>query len=117
MQELGVVNNSQNFKKYNKLWWKNTRKKSKGGMWLTDKGFEDFQKAQIKNYCIKFANPLEILENEFIIWLDNYLDSPFYLTKKELYTFGERTAVQMMLFSGDIKLWHNAYKKNRSKIS
>ena len=37
--------------------------------------------------------------------------------KKEIYVFGEKTAVQLMLFSGDIKMWHNIHIKKVDKIS
>lgn len=117
LKELGIQPTDTNIKKYKKVWWQSSRTKAKGGLWLTPQGFEAFEKAQIKNYKIKFPEPINILENKFIIWLDNAMEHPFFITKREIYVFGERTAVQMMLFSGDLKLWHNAHIKNKLKNS
>lgn len=117
MKELGLDISPKNLKAFIRLWWQNPRQKNKGGYWLTPLGFEAFQKADIKSYRIAFENPIEIMENKFIIWLDNAIECPFYLNKKEIYVFGEKTAVQMMLFSGDLRLWHNIHNKNKRKTT
>jgi hypothetical protein len=116
MKELGLESSSKNIKIYTKLWWQNIRNKPKGGLWLTELGFEALSKADIKSYQIKFNEPIDILENKFILWLDNSIECPFFLTKKEIHVFGEKTAVQMILFSGDLKMLHKANTKNKEKI-
>lgn len=117
MEELGLELNPKNIKVYTKLWWKSVRQKTKGGLWLTEKGFEAFLKADIKNYQIKFEQPLLNFENKFIIWLDNSIDCPFFLTHKEIFVFEEKTAVQMILFSGDLKMLFKANTKNKENCS
>lgn len=117
LKELGISLTPENIKKYKKTWWQSNRTKEKGGLWLTPAGFEAFNNARIKSYKIKFPEPLQNFENNFIIWLDNVMEFPFFITPKEMYAFGEKTAVQMMLFSGDIKLWHKAHTKNKIKNS
>lgn len=117
IKELGLDLSPKNIKVYTNLWWKSSRHKAKGGLWLTEKGFEAFLKAGIKNYQIKFNEPIDIFENKFIIWLDNAIDCPFFLTRKEIHVFAEKTAVQMILFSGDLKLLYKANTKNKEKIS
>lgn len=117
MNELGIEITPKKLKSYTNAWWKNCRQKSKGGLWLTEKGFDAFLKADIKNYQIKFNEPIDIFENKFIIWLDNSIDCPFFLTRKEIHVFGEKTAVQMILFSGDLKLLYKANTKHKEKIS
>jgi len=114
MTQLGIEFNDKNFKKYLNRWWQNPRTKSKGGLWLTEYGFASLQKADIKSYKISLEEEIEFLENGFIIWLDRTMDYPFYLTPKELYTFGERTVIQMVLFSGNLKLWQKAHTRNKS---
>jgi hypothetical protein len=106
----------ENIKKYKILWWKNIREKNKGGLWLTSQGFDALIKANIKNYKIKFENPILEFENKFIIWLDNYIDCPFYITKKDIYVFEEKTAIQIILFSGNLKLLYNSHTKYQNKI-
>jgi len=117
MTELGIEITPKKIRECTRIWWQNPRLKNHGGLWLTELGFEALQKSEIKNYRIKFEHPIGKFENRFIIWLDNTIDCPFYLTHKEMYVFGERTAVQMMLFSGDLKLWHKAHTKNKEKTS
>lgn len=117
MQDLGIESSPKNIKTYTKLWWKSTRQKPKGGLWLTEKGFEAFLQAGIKNYQIKFNEPIDSFESKFIIWLDNSIECPFFLTRQEIHVFGEKTAVQMILFSGDLKMLYKANTKNKEKSS
>lgn len=84
-----------------KTWWVSTRNKSKGGLKLTDLGYTCFIQADIKDYTIKFENPIQIT-NQLHIWLDHFIDCPFYITEKEIRVFSEKMAVQLVLFSGNI---------------
>ena len=113
MTELGIEITPRKIKNYTTAWWQSNRTKAKGGLWLTEQGFEALKKADIKHYKIRFEQPLDSFENRFIIWLDNTIECPFFLTKWEIYVFGEKTAVQMILFSGDLKMWHNTYTKKK----
>ncbi len=114
MSELGLDIDSENVKEYSKIWWKNKRSKKKGGLWLTPLGFEAFKRAKIKFYTITLKEKIESFENKFIIWLDNCVDCPFYLEKSEIFVFGERTAIQMILFEGDLLLWHKHHIKSKA---
>jgi len=82
-------------------WWANIRKKDKGGFKLTEIGRNAFIQAEIKDYQIKFEKPIT-LTNQLVIWLDHFIDCPFYVTEKEIYVYSERMAVQLVLFSGNI---------------
>ncbi len=114
MKELDLDLNPNNIKKHYNLWWQSLRSKKEKGLWLTNKGFDAFQLANIKSYKIQFPSTIT-LDNKFIIWLDNKIDCPFYLTPKEIFVFGERTAIQLILLSGDLKLWHNIHNKKVDK--
>lgn len=84
-------------------WWANTRKKKSGGLKLTEAGFQAMCQAEIKHYRIRFEHGANMpMNNKLLIWLDHFIDCPFYLTKKEIYVFNERMAVQLVLFSGNI---------------
>lgn len=83
------------------IWWYSTRQKEKGGFRLTEVGFEAFQKAGIKDYKIKFDEEV-YFTNQLIIWLDHFIDCPFYINNKEIFVFSEKMAVQLVLFSGNI---------------
>lgn len=117
LKELGLEPSEDNFKKYFKIWWKSVRKKPQKSLWLTDNGFKAFLQAGIKNYQIKFNEPIDTFESKFIIWLDNSIECPFFLTRQEIHVFGEKTAVQLILFSGDLKMLYKANTKNKEKSS
>lgn len=95
-------------------WWKNPRQKDKGGFLLTDEGFSALTKANIKYYKIIFDENLNF-ENKIILGLDNFINYPFFITRKEIYVFDETTAIQMVLFGGNVKKFINAKLNNFKK--
>lgn len=111
LESQGIVADDKRIKKTIPVWWINPRKKAKGGLGLTEQGFECLQNADIKVHKIRFEQPVQIT-NQLILWIDNFIDCPFYLTKKEIYVFGEKMAVQLVLFSGDIAKFTAAKAKN-----
>lgn len=117
MNKLGLEISPKTIKIQTRNWWRSLRQKDKGGLWLTEQGFDALTQADIKSYQIKFEQPIYSFENKFIIWLDNSMECPFFLTNKEIYVFGEKTAIQLILFSGNLKLWQNANTRNREKTT
>jgi hypothetical protein len=81
-------------------WWLNPRVKISGGLRLTDEGFDRVSE-HVKRHRVIIDEPIAYT-NKVIIWLDNYIDSPWYVTDKEIFVFSERMAVQLVLFSGNI---------------
>lgn len=110
LESMGLDASDERVRKTIPTWWYSTRQKEQGGLRLTDQGFEAFQKAGIKEYKVKFDDPIHFT-NQLIIWLDNFIDCPFYLRNKEIYVFSEKMAVQLVLFSGNI------YKYSAAKAS
>jgi hypothetical protein len=85
------------------LWWYNLRGKKTGGLRLTDVGIEFVeQSAGIKTYQVDLPKEIAITP-QILIWLDNYINSPYYLTKKYIKVLSERAAFELYLFSGDVK--------------
>ena len=101
-------------KKMIPVWWTNIRSKDKGGLRLTEVGFNALTQLDLKVYELRFDEPVEFT-NELIIWLDQNIDCPFYFNNKKIWVFGERTAVQLVLFSGNISKYHRAQKKFKEK--
>ena len=91
--------------------WTNPRLKKKGGLRLTDEGYHSLIDADIKSHRVVFEEPI-FLSNALILWMDNNIDCPFYLTSKEVYFFGERMAIQLILFSGNLQKLHRAYQRS-----
>ena len=99
---LGKPNDDTYAQKMLPAFWVNPRQKETGGLRLTDSGHEWMQAADIK--CYKIDLPKEInWTNKLIIQLDQFIDSPFYLTKKAIFVYSEKMAVQLVLFSGNIQ--------------
>jgi hypothetical protein len=91
-------------------WWVNPRKKEKGGLRLTDEGFARMSMF-FKLHRVVFDGPVEY-NNQLIIRLDNFISCPWYTTKKEIYLFDEKMAVQLVLFSGNITRFSAAKAKD-----
>lgn len=104
----------ENINRCRKLWWWSYRNKEQGGLRLTEEGFifivED---ADIKTYTVDFPKEFGITP-QVLIWLDHYINSPFYITKKNITVITERAAFELYLLSGDInKLGHNKAMNKR----
>ena len=85
------------------LWWWNVRSKEDGGLRLTKPALDFIEKeAEIKTYKIKFPNDLSITP-QILVWLDNFIESPYYITKKYITVMREKAAFELYLFSGDVK--------------
>lgn len=114
LESLGLPADEKRIKKTIPTWWFSTRIKDKGGLRLTEQGFDCLRKADIKCYEVKFDEPI-VVTNELIIWIDQNIDCPFFLTNRQIWVFGERTAIQLVLFSGNIAKFHRAQKRFTEK--
>lgn len=84
-------------------WWYSKRSKKKGGLRLSDQGYEFLvQELELQEHEVPFTDQIE-LSPSVIIFLDQYLDCPYYLTHKSLTVFSEKTAFKLHLFSDDIR--------------
>lgn len=100
-KQLGWTDSESNGK--HNIIWQNPRKKTTGGNRLTDEGYRVFiEEMDIKSYSIDFPKDFT-LSNQTTIWLDRFIDGPYYITKKAIVVFKEKTAVQLILFSGDVQ--------------
>lgn len=88
---------------YSKRWFVNNRKKDEGGLRLTDEGFEFIKTSlELKVYEIPFPASLD-LKPQVIIFLDRFIDCPYYLTPETITVLAERKAFELHLFSGDVR--------------
>ena len=70
---------------------------------LSDDGYEFLVKElDLKEYEIPFTEPIE-LSPQTIIFLERYVDCPYYLTNMSITVFSERKSFELMLFSDDIR--------------
>lgn len=97
---------------YKKLWWYNQRNKNDNSLRLTTEGLSYIDQIGIKKYEIPFPESVKV-NSQLLLWLDHYLDSPYFIAKKSIIVIRERTALEMHLFSGDI--YKYGYVKALSK--
>jgi hypothetical protein len=108
LQAADQDSSADTVKKYKSLWWWNFRSKDSGGLRLTEEAMTFIQEdAKIKTYKIEFPKEFAFTP-QVLVWLDNFIDSPFYITKKFIVVLKEKAAFELYLFSGDIrKLGYN----------
>ncbi len=93
----------KNIKDCRSRWWFSTREKSVGGLRLTDQGIEFIEtEAEIKTYKIELPKDLTI-GPQILIWLDQFLESPWHLEKRYIKVLSEKSAFELYLFSGDVR--------------
>ena len=84
-------------------WWYNIRIKNQGGLRLTEEGIRFIQEdSKIKTYSVELPSDLKIT-SQILIWLDNFIESPYYLNKKNITVTEEKIAFELHLFSGDVQ--------------
>jgi hypothetical protein len=100
-------------------WWWNVRVKNDGGLRLTDQAMDFIEnESKIKIYKIDFPKDFSITP-QILLWLDKFIDSPYYITKRSISVLKEKAAFELYLFSGDVqKLGYNkALSKRLSQES
>ncbi len=119
LQAASIDADVDTIKKYKAEWWWNFRSKDSGGLRLTEEAMTFIQEdAKIKTYKIEFPKEFAFTP-QVLVWLDNFIDSPFYITKRYIIVLKEKAAFELYLFSGDIrKLGYNkALSKRLSQES
>lgn len=103
LKNLGQSANNLNVKSYKSVWWQNSRSKSRGGLRLTDEGYRMIaEDLDITFYEVPYAPDMQFT-TQIIIWLDNFIDCPYYLDKRSMFVTDDKKALELHLFSGDIK--------------
>jgi hypothetical protein len=114
LKQLGQATSEQNVKAMIPIWWYNTRNKEKGGLRLTDQGYETLQKIELTTYDIPY--PMDMpMTTQVIIFLDQFIDCPYYLTNRSITVTNEKKAVELTLFSGDLRKYGLTKAMNRQK--
>lgn len=114
LNQLGKTSNDITVKEYMPLWWKNTR--SNGGLRLTDSGFDALTEIELATYEIPFPKDMPIT-TQVIIFLDNFIDCPYYLTNRAIHVTSEKKAMELHLFSGDLRKYGLTKAMNRQEKS
>jgi hypothetical protein len=114
LTQLGKAATELSVKEYLPLWWKNTRNKGNGGLRLTDEGYLILQEIELATYDVPYPKDMP-LTTQVIIFLDQFIDCPYYLTNRSITVTNEKKAVELTLFSGDLRKYGLSKAMSRSK--
>jgi len=90
-------------KEYLPQWWQNTRTKDSGGLRLTDEGLRFItEEINLTTYDVPYPKDFE-LTTQTIIFLDKFITCPYYMGRRSITVTDEKKAIELHLFSGDIR--------------
>jgi len=118
LQQSGKTIHDTAVKEYLPLWWQNTRTKDVGGLRLTDEGYR-FIKEELDMQTWEVPYPPDFnFTTQSIIWLDQFITTPYYLDRHAMIVTDEKKALELHLFSGDVRKYgiHKAMKRQNSEI-
>lgn len=102
MEMLGLPMHDESVKTNYYTWWQNVRESYQArSLRLTKAGLETIEKLDIKTYTIKFPEKI-IFTPQTYLWLDEFVDCPYFVDKKQIKVTMEKMALQLMIFAGDI---------------
>lgn len=103
LKQAGKTVNEVTVKEYMPQWWQNTRIKEEGGLRLTDEGLRFIiEDIELQTYDVPYPAGFE-LTTQTIIFLDKFINCPYYMGKRSLTVTDEKKAMELHLFSGDIR--------------
>lgn len=117
LNSLGRSVDEANVKLHLNKWWQSKRTKNGGGLRLSDVGYEFLiSELGLQEYEVPFTDKIE-LSPQTIIFFDQFLDCPYYLTNQSLTVFSEKKSFELYMFSDDIRKYGlvkaiNARKKD-----
>jgi len=83
-------------------WWQNVRENYESrSLRLTKIGFKVLEEIDLKTYTIKFPQKI-IFTPQTYLWLDEFVDCPYFVDKAKIIVTMEKMALQLMLFAGDV---------------
>ena len=114
LKQANISIGENTLKEYMPLWWKNSRSKATGGLRLTDDGFDIINTIELTTYDIPYPRDMP-MTTQVIIFLDKFIDCPYYLTNRSITVTNERKAVELGLFSGDLRKYGLTKAMKRGK--
>lgn len=103
LKQLNKSTDAANVKLHLHKWWQSYRSKKNGGLRLSEEGYSMLAgDLELKEYEIPFTSPID-LSPQTIIFLDQYMDCPYFLTSKSITVFSEKKHFELYMFSDDIR--------------
>ena len=103
LQNWGKSIDDANVKLYSRKWWQSTRVNKQSAFRLSEDGYEFLvNDLGLTDYEVPFTEPIE-LSPQTIVFLERYIDCPYYLTNQSITVFSEKKSFELYLFSDDIR--------------
>jgi hypothetical protein len=103
LQQWGKSTDDANLNLYSHKWWQSNRVNKQTAFRLSEDGFDFLvNDLELKSYEVPFTEPIE-LSPQTIIFLERYIDCPYYLTVESITVFSEKKSFELYLFSDDIR--------------
>lgn len=103
LKQADISVSDSTIQEYMPLWWQNTRTKDSGGLRLTEAGYDFIsEKLNLTTYDVPFPKEFE-MTTQSILFLDKFIDCPYYLHRNGIVVTDEKKALELHLFSGDIR--------------
>jgi len=103
LKQLDKGVNDVALKEYMPVWWQNTRVKDEGGLRLTDEGFRMItEDLELSTYDVPYPVDFE-LTTQTVLFLDKFINCPYYMGRRGITVTDEKKALELHLFSGDIR--------------
>jgi hypothetical protein len=117
LKNADISINPNTLKEYLPMWWKNSRSKDVGGLRLTDKGLDFItKKLDLKTYEVPFPVDFSVT-TQTIIFLDRFITCPYFLADDGIIVTNEKKAMELMLFSGDIRKYGISKAMSRQEFN
>jgi hypothetical protein len=103
LQQANITVTDSTIREYMPIWWRNSRVKAEGGLRLTEEGLKFVQeRLELQTYDVPFPQEFTIT-TQVLIFLDKFIDCPYYLAADGIIVTNEKKAMELHLFSGDIR--------------
>ena len=103
LKQANLAITDATLKEYMPLWWQNTRSKDTGGLRLTSDGFDFLiEKLDLRFYEVPYPKDKPIT-TQTIIFLDKFINCPYFLSKTSIYVTDEKKSLELHLFAGDLR--------------
>jgi|TARA_B110000977_G_scaffold163475_1_gene209454 hypothetical protein len=115
LKQSNIAVTEATLKEHMPVWWQNTRAKDVGGLRLTDEGLRFIMEdLQLTMYDVPYPVAFEIT-TQVILFLDQFIDCPYYMGRRGISVTNEKKAMELHLFSGDIRKYGLTKAMKRSK--
>ena len=103
LKAAGEEYDQEKIKNLRSIWWWNVREKENGGLRLSEAALTYIkEKSDLKIYKVDFPKEFTIT-SQVLLWLDQFIESPYFIDRKSITVLKEKSAFELYLFSGDVR--------------